>query len=271
MTFWLLAPSVVKTLKVSDVGLTEPTGGTSFTVSVTLTVCGLPERVPVPLLAANVIVPLYEPTARLAEVTLMVKDALPPAGVVEVGVTASQPAPVAIAAVAVIVTLLSHVPFTPMVKLCELGLVPILLLKAMFDCEGACKVQGDDCDGIGVGVAVGVGVGVGDGIGVAVAVAVGIGVALGVGVGVGGGGGTFTTTVIATWAWPPFEEMVTVADWLPAARLVVSTVTLTISGCPPGAMVSVVLSSVTQLALPVSAFQLRARLPELLIVITWVF
>jgi len=191
-------------------------------VSVTLTVCGLPARVLVPLLAANVIVPLYEPTARFAEVTLTVKVALPPLGVVEGGVTASQPVPVATAAVGVIVTPLSHVPVTAIVKLCEPGLVPVSAVKARFDCEGACKVHGDDTDivgdGMGVGVGDGVAVGVGDGVdvgvgdGVAVGIDVGVAVGVGDGVAVGGGGGTFTTTVIATSALPPFEVMVTVAD-----------------------------------------------------------
>src|SRR5947209_9005173 len=125
VTSRLLTPSVVKTLKVSDLGLTEPTGKTLFTFSLTLTACELPIGMPFPSLASTVIVPLYEPAARLADVTLIVKVALPPKGVAAGGLTANQPAPVAIAADAIIVTPLSHVPVTLILKLCGSGLAAI--------------------------------------------------------------------------------------------------------------------------------------------------
>src|SRR5947209_15378813 len=125
VTSWLLTPSVVKTLKVSDLGLTEPTGNTLFTCSLTLTVCELPTGMPFPSLASRVIVPLYGPAARLADITLIVKVAFPPTGVAAGGLTANQPAPVAIAADAIIVTPLPHVPVTSLLRPREYGLAPI--------------------------------------------------------------------------------------------------------------------------------------------------
>src|SRR5205823_4037877 len=112
VTSLLVAPSVVKRSKDSEGGLTEPTGGTSLTVNLTFTVCGLPASALLLSVPITVIVPLYEPDARLAEFTFTVKVTLPFVGVVGSCGTTSQSALV----VPVIVTPLSHAPVTPTVK-----------------------------------------------------------------------------------------------------------------------------------------------------------
>ena len=128
-------------LKASVPGLTARTGGTSVTVSVTPTLCGLPLIALLPL-AASEIVPVYWPGERAEDVTLTVKVALPLVRVAEGGDTASQPFPDAVVTVGVIVTPLAHDPLTPRVRVWAAGFDPILALKVSLDEEGADNVQG---------------------------------------------------------------------------------------------------------------------------------
>ena len=129
-------------LKASVPGLTARTGGTSVTVSVTPTVCGLPLITLLPLSAASEIVPVYEPGERREDVTVTVKAALPLVRVAAEGDTASQPVPDAVVTVGVIVTPLEHDPLAPIVRVWAAGSDPILALKVSLDEEGADNVQG---------------------------------------------------------------------------------------------------------------------------------
>lgn len=136
-----VALSPLERLKASVPGLTARTGGTSVTVSVTPTVCGLPSMALLLLSAASEIVPVYEPGERAEDFTVTVKVALPPVRVAVEGDTASQPVPDAIVTVGVIVTPLEHDPLAPMVRVWIAGFDPIAALKVSLDEEGADNVQ----------------------------------------------------------------------------------------------------------------------------------
>jgi len=125
------------TLIVSPAGPTVRAGG-AFTVSVTLTVCGLPAMARPPSTAASETEPLYFPAARAAEVTFTVKVVLPPLMVAGAGVTVNQ----LCVAVGVIVTFPVHAPMIPMVKCWLAGFVPASALKFSWADEGASSVHG---------------------------------------------------------------------------------------------------------------------------------
>ena len=58
------------------------------------------------------------------------------------GVTTSQPLPLLVVAVGVMVTLPEQAPITPIVKVCAVGLKPAALENMMAVVDGACRVQG---------------------------------------------------------------------------------------------------------------------------------
>ena len=92
------------------------TGGTSETVRVTLSVCGLLLIALPPLTASSEIEPEYEPELSEDEVTWMVNVVLPRVRVAEAGETANQFEPVEVEAVGVMVTPFAQLPATAMVK-----------------------------------------------------------------------------------------------------------------------------------------------------------
>lgn len=109
-----------------------------------------------PFTAASDIEPRYFPAASAADVTVIVKVALPPpTTVAEAGVTASQPVPEAgvttasppvpeaSVTVGVMVTLPVQVPLTPTEKVCVAGFVPPLVEKVSLATEGLCRVHTD--------------------------------------------------------------------------------------------------------------------------------
>lgn len=133
---WVLMPE--ETLKVSEVGATDSTGG-AMTLRVMATACGL-LTIAMPLSTAEMeMEPLYCPAASEAEVTETVKVVEPWVMLTEEGETDSQLPPVG---VAFKVTLPVQVPVMPIEKVWFCGFVPASVLKVSAFGEGACKVQG---------------------------------------------------------------------------------------------------------------------------------
>ncbi len=116
--------------------------GGARTFNVTPTVCGLPAIATPPSTAAREIEPVYDPGASVADVTVTVKVALLPlATVAGAGDTASQPVPLPIVTVGVMVTAPRQPPITPMVKLCAAGFEPASVVKISPAIEGTCRVH----------------------------------------------------------------------------------------------------------------------------------
>src|SRR5579863_4488518 len=108
----------VVTLNVSAAG-PAVSAGADTTLRLTVSIRGLPlMAMPVLSTPASEIVPVYLPAASAADVTLIVKVVARLVAIVaEAGVTASQPLPLAIVTVGVIVTLPEQLPIMPIVKL----------------------------------------------------------------------------------------------------------------------------------------------------------
>ena len=98
--------------------------GAAKTFNVIPTTWGLPLVAMLPFTAAREIEPVYFPAASPVDAIVTVKIALPPLITVTGADTASQPVPLDMVAVGVIVTLPVQAPTTPTVNVCEAGFMP---------------------------------------------------------------------------------------------------------------------------------------------------
>jgi hypothetical protein len=130
-----------ETLFVILPGLAANTGlATTFRV-IGIT-CGLPLIAIPPFIATSEIEAVYVPAARPIEVTDSVKVALPPLVTAAVGDDiASQPVPLSIVIVGVIVTFPAQAPIIPTVKVCFAGFKPASGEKVSVVANGVCNVH----------------------------------------------------------------------------------------------------------------------------------
>jgi len=110
--------------------------GAAKTFKVIPTTWGLPLVAAVPFTAEREIEPVYLPAASPIDAICTVKIARPPLITVTGADTASQPVPLDIVAVGVIVTLPAQAPTTPTVNVCEAGFTPACVEKVIARAEG---------------------------------------------------------------------------------------------------------------------------------------